>query len=125
MRLLHWQSQLTPGSRVAAKASFGVYLAFMRSFMTMRVVPRFTVKIPSMFCRVFPPRRKPAVVSLAVIVVMINVSVKMFRPMEPGASPDEYAAREPLRSIIAIGRAIIGRNLIVSVRTHGRRTDAD
>ena len=97
----------------------------MRGFVALRIVSRLTVKLPAVFCWLFPARRKATVVSLAVIVVMINVSVKMCRPMEPGTGPDEYATREPLRPVVAIGSAVIGRSLIVSVRAYGRRADAD
>jgi hypothetical protein len=57
--------------------------------MAMSIVPRLTVKLPALFRRMFAPRRKPAMVALAVIKVMIHVPVKMFRPMEPGTSPYE------------------------------------
>ena len=57
--------------------------------MAVRIMPRLTVKIAAVFGWFFAVRRNPAMISLAEIIVMIDVSVKMFRPMEPGASADE------------------------------------
>jgi hypothetical protein len=38
----------------------------------------------------------------------------------PGASPDEYAAVEPLWAIVAIGGTAIGRVPVVAVLAYGR-----
>jgi hypothetical protein len=64
-------------------------------------------------------------IALAKVEMMINVSIEMLRPVEPGSSPDEYTTREPLRAIVAIRRAVIGGNLVVSIRTNRRRSDID
>ena len=46
-------------------------------------------------------------VTLAKVQTMIDVSVEMIRSVEPGSRPDEYAAREPFGTIVAIRSAVI------------------
>ena len=76
-------------TRFPLKRRSVIYLTFMRALMAVRIMSRLTVKISAVFRWSFAVRRKPAMISLAEIIVMIDVSVKMFRPMEPGASADE------------------------------------
>jgi len=73
---------------------------------------------------VAPCRRRP-VVALPKIETMIDMSVEITRTVIPRSGPDEYTAGEPLRAIIAIRSAVVRRNLIVSVRTNRRYSNAD
>jgi hypothetical protein len=58
-------------------------------------------------------------------IAVIYVAAEAFGSVEPRAGANEYSTTEPLRSIVAIGGAVIGRNVIVTVWTGRRRADAD
>jgi hypothetical protein len=53
------------------------------------------------------------------IIAVVYVSVKAMRAVKPGASPDEKAAAEPIRAIVAVGRASIGRIVIIAIGASG------
>ncbi len=73
--------------------------------MTSYVMHCLAVKLRAVFRRILAARRHWAVVALAIVEIMIDVPVEVIRPVIPGASPDEYAARKPLRAIITIRSA--------------------
>jgi hypothetical protein len=91
----------------------------------MRVMHGHSAKRFMVFHRMLSARREWSVVSMAIVQVMIDVSVEMFRPVEPGTRPDEHTAREPLRAIVAIWSTVVGRLLIVPIRTNRRRPNFD
>ena len=47
------------------------------------------------------------VIAMVRIVVVINMAVKIVRPMKPGSGSDEDAAAEPLRAVITVRGALI------------------
>jgi hypothetical protein len=91
----------------------------------MDIMHGVPVKLGTVLSGMLVPRGERAVVSLAIVEVMVHVPVEVLRSMEPGSGTDEYATREPLRAIVTIGRAIIRRSLVISVRTNRRFSDAD
>ena len=93
--------------------------------MSMRIMHGLSAKLFVVFHRMLSARREWPVVSMAIVEVMIDVSVKMFRPVEPGTCPNEHTAREPLRAVVAIWSAVVGRLLIVPIRTNRRRPNFD
>lgn len=64
-----------------------------------------------------------AVVSVVGMEMIIDVAVETLGAMKPGAGADEDATSKPLRAIIAVGSAIVGRNVIVAVGAHRRNSD--
>ena len=60
-----------------------------------------------------------AMIAVARIIVIVHIAVEAMRTAEPWASTDEDAAGKPLRSVVAIGSAIIGGVVIVAVGTDG------
>jgi hypothetical protein len=60
--------------------------------MAMEVMHRIAVKLLTVFRWSRPACWHRPVVAMAKVEMMINVSVKMFRPMEPRSRPNEYAA---------------------------------
>jgi hypothetical protein len=58
----------------------------------MRVVHCFAVELRTMFCRTFAALGKRSVVALAIVEMMIDVTVEMFRPVIPRSRSEEYAA---------------------------------
>lgn len=60
--------------------------------MAMRIVHRLAVKLSTMVRWMFAARGETTVVALAKVKMMIDVSVKMFGPVEPGSRPDKYTA---------------------------------
>jgi hypothetical protein len=82
----------------------------------VRVMPGLAVKLRTMFGRMLAAAWIRSVITFTEVEVMVDVSVEMLRPMEPWPCSDKNASIEPLRTIVAIGSAVIGRNFIVSVR---------
>ena len=73
----------------------------------------------------FTAGRHGPVIAVLGMEVIIYVAAETFRAMEPGADADKYSATEPLGPVIAIRRTIIGRDVIISVGTLGRRAYGD
>ena len=87
-------------------------------FVAIEMLDIFTLMM--MRVEVLTARRVLAVPSIVVIVVVINVSPEMGRAAVPGSSADKDSAGKPLRSVVAIRRAIVGRIVEVAVRAYGR-----
>jgi hypothetical protein len=66
--------------------------------------------------------RKGAVVAVMGIEAIVHVSVKAGMAMEPGTRTDKDSAHKPVRAVVAVGSAVIGRVVEISVRAH--RSDA-
>jgi hypothetical protein len=62
------------------------------SLVAVGVMHCLAMKFCTVFRRMFSTSGKTPVVALAVIEAVIDVSVEMFRPMEPGSSADKYTA---------------------------------
>ena len=61
-------------------------------FMAMRVMHGLAVKFSAVFRGMFTACRETSMVALAVVEMMIDVSVEMFRPVKPGSGADENTA---------------------------------
>jgi hypothetical protein len=61
-----------------------------------------------MSVEVFAARRILAMPAIVTIIVIIDVSPEMGRAAIPGPSADKDSAGKPLRSVVAIRRAIVG-----------------
>jgi len=66
-----------------------------------------------------------AVIAVLRVETVIDVAVEALRTMKPRAGANEYAAGKPLRTVVAVRRAVVGRNVIVAIRALGRDSDAD
>jgi hypothetical protein len=89
----------------------------------MRIVHGLPMEFLPMLSRVLTARRETTVVPLPVIQVVIHMPIKMVRSMEPRTRANKYTTRKPLRPIIPIRRAVIRRNLVISIRTNRRFAD--
>jgi hypothetical protein len=66
------------------------------------------------------------VIAMVDIVVIIYMAIKMFRTMKPWTGTyEDAAAGKPLWTVVAIGRAGIGRVIVVTVGAHGCCADAN
>jgi len=65
------------------------------------------------------------VVAVARIEAVIHVAVEAVRPMEPGTGAKEDATRKPVGAVVAVGRAIIGCIVKVSIRADRRPANID
>jgi hypothetical protein len=54
---------------------------------------------------------------------VIDMSVKAVRAVKPRACAKKHSANKPIRPVVAVGRAVIGFIVEVSVRTHGSYSD--
>ena len=73
----------------------------------------------------FPAFWHRSMIAVARIVALVDMAVKSMRPVEPGAGPDEYPAREPIRTIVAIRRTVIRSIREIAVGAHWSHPDVD
>lgn len=64
-----------------------------------------------------------AIIAVLRMETVIYVAMKFGRAMKPWARAKENAAGKPLRTVVAVGSAVVGRDVIVSVRTDGRNSN--
>lgn len=74
---------------------------------------------------VFAAPGERAVIAVVGIEVVVDVAVKAYRSAEPGSRANEYAARKPLRAVIAEGRALVRRVVEIAIRADRCNSDAD
>src|ERR1700685_816177 len=92
----------------------------------MYIVHCLTAKLCAVFRRSRTARGRSAVVALAIVQMMIDMTVEMIRPVVPGASADEdTASSEPLGPVIAIRSAVVRRRLVVPIGANRRNSDVD
>ena len=67
-------------------------LVSVRSLMTMGIMHGISVKLSTIFRWMFAASGHVSMKALAIVEMMIDVTIKMFRPVEPGPRADEDAA---------------------------------
>lgn len=72
--------------------------------------------------RCLPVRRQTAMVAVAWVEMVIDMAMEVPRSMEPRSGANKHAAIEPLRSVVAVGSAVIRGVIVVAVWTHRFRT---
>jgi hypothetical protein len=95
------------------------------SLMAMWVVHCLAMKLCPVFRWMLAARGRGPVIAFAIVEMMIDVSVEMLRPVVPGSRADEYTAREPLRTIVAVRSTVVRSSLVVPVRTNWWLSNAD
>jgi hypothetical protein len=73
----------------------------------------------------FAMARERTVVSVVRIETIVDVSVETMRAVEPRSGADEESADKPVRSVVAIGSAIVRCVIKVPIGAHGRDSNAD
>jgi hypothetical protein len=76
-----------------------------------------------MFIEMFAAMRIFAVPSIMMVEVIVDVSPEAFASVIPRAHAYKDAAWKPLRPVVAIGRAIVGRIVKVAVWTNRGRSN--
>jgi hypothetical protein len=66
-----------------------------------------------------------AVVAVIRMVMIVDMAVEVFRAAKPRAGSDEDATGKPLGTVITVSGATVRRDIIITIRTSGRYTDAD
>jgi hypothetical protein len=84
----------------------------------------FGAAIPAI-AGVFPGVRILTVVAVFRMEVVVDVAAEVVGTVEPGTGSDEDATSEPLRAIVTIGSAVVGRNIVVAVGTDWRYANPD
>ena len=72
-----------------------------------------------------PAFRQGSMVSVARIKAVVDVTIKAARTVEPRASSDKHSANPPVGPIVAVGCAVVGRVIEISVGANGRHSDVD
>ena len=93
------------------------------SLVTMSIMHRLAMKFCTVFRRVLSTRRHRPVVALAIVEMMIDVPVEVFRTVIPRSRADENTAGEPFGSVVPVRGAIIGRYFVISVGANRRLAD--
>jgi hypothetical protein len=70
------------------------------------------------------PRHR-ASVTVTRIVAVIDVAVETVRAMKPWAGSKEYSAGKPIRSIVAVGSAVVGSIVEVSIGAYRGYSNID
>ena len=90
------------------------------------------ISVPLMFPAAVPAPvgtvaalREWAAVSVMRIEVMVDVATKAHWAAEPRAGAIEHATGEPLRTVVAEGRALIGGVVEIAIGAHRRDSNAD
>jgi hypothetical protein len=109
----------------AAGKSRGVFIASI-----MIGHPHVTAAVPRLIRvevseRLRAAFRKWPVIPMASVPAVVHMANKARRAVEPGAGANEYSTDEPIRPIVAIGRAVVWRVIEVPVRTDRRRPNID
>ena len=95
------------------------------SLTSTRIVHRLAVELRTVWPWGCATRWQRTPVAPPIVEIMINVSVEALRPVKIWARADEYSAREPFRAIVTIWGAVVGRDLVISIRADGCAGDTD
>jgi anti-sigma-K factor RskA len=102
---------------------FAAYVAVsVTHLVAMEVFHVFGMKISA---RGFSTGMVWSVIAMLRVVVVVYVTVEVIRAVKPGTRPDEETAAEPLRAVVAVGSAVVGRGFVVAIRAHRSRADVD
>lgn len=69
--------------------------------------------------------RQRSVITIVGVIAVVDMAVKAAPAVEPGTGSNEYAACEPIRSIVAVRSTVVGRVVEVAVRADRRTAHAD
>jgi hypothetical protein len=73
----------------------------------------------------FAALRQCALVPVIGMEVIVYMTSKVLGAMKPRTGADEDAIAEPLRTVVSIRSAAIGRDIVIAIRTYGSNTDFD
>ena len=109
-----------PG-RKDSREKLAAYVA--PAVMTFVALEVFRVSVPA-FAWLLAGVRVLAVIAVFGMVGVVHIAVEVGGAVEPGASSDEDSAGEPLRAVVAVGGAAVGRGFVVAVGACGSDADA-
>jgi hypothetical protein len=82
--------------------------------------------------RAVPPLSRPvavmrvfAMVAVFRMVVVVNIAMEVPGAVKPWSGTDKDAASKPLGAVVAVGSAVIRRDIVVTVGTNRGYSDAD
>jgi hypothetical protein len=75
--------------------------------------------------RLFPALRERSTISVVRVKAVVDVTVEAMRTVKPRTGPNEDPANKPVRSVVAVGRTVIGCIVEVPIGTHRRHSDVD
>jgi hypothetical protein len=90
------------------------------AYMTLAVARLIGLKVVERNGAAF---RHRTVVAVVWVVAVIYVAVEAVRAMEPWAGTDEDTTGEPVRAVVAIGGAVVGRIVVVAIRADWGRAE--
>jgi hypothetical protein len=96
----------------------------------MAGIAHMAISVPRFVCveivvRLLPSRRIRSVVPMTRIVVVVDMAIKSVRSVKPRAGPNEHSPIKPIWPVVAKRCTIVGRKVVVAVRTHGGYPNVD
>ena len=98
-------------------------LAMRMELVSVLIVHLAAMEFATMIDWMLASLRCRAVVAVAVVKVMINMTVETARTMKPRACTDKDSASKPLGPVVTIRSAGIGRCFVITVRANRRFAD--
>jgi hypothetical protein len=113
-----------------AFTEFWIALAVVATRMAVTVARLVSVEVIHVIHAVlragsFPASGRRSMVAIVGVEVIVYVTVEVGRAMKPRTSTDESTAGEPLRAVVTIRGAAIGRGVVVAIGTSRGRPDVD
>jgi hypothetical protein len=92
------------------------------TYMAMTVLCLISMKMVE---RLLALHRIRSVVAMARIVAVIDMPIKSVRAVKPGAGSDEHPSEKPIRTIITVGRTLVGSIVEIAIGTNRWCPNAD
>src|ERR1700722_14351050 len=115
-------SAVAAAAVVAGERMFTASVVASRACMAVSIARLIATKVVELL---IAARGERSVIAVTRIEAVIDVAVETGVPMEPGTGSDEDSVGEPVRPVIAVRRAFIGRIVKVPVRANWSYSDAD
>src|SRR6185437_845463 len=95
------------------------------AFMAVAVTQVIAVEVMevAVVVKVLIVARIGSVIAVPRIKAVVHMAVEIAAAVVPGTGADKHAVREPLRTVVAVRSAAIGRIVVVTIGADGRGTN--
>jgi hypothetical protein len=109
----------------SARESGGVFASPVMAGVAYMAMPVLRLVGMEMAKRLLASYRHWSVVAVVGIVAVVDMAIKSVRAVEPGASPDEHPANKPIRTVVTVGRTLVGSIVEIAIGTNRCCPNAD
>jgi hypothetical protein len=114
------QSSIASASTLRSRNVFTTALMSRRSNVALAIACFVGVKVGK---GVFAAVRHGTDITVVGIKPIVYMSIEAPGSMKPWACPNKSAADEPVRSVVAVGSAVVGGGVKISIGAFGRQAD--